>query len=717
MKRLKASELALWHLPFIAAFSTLLVLPSFFIGQSFSAGLNILSTAWSNLLIGNFFGVVLCGLFFSAAQGIVRRKHDLKKSETLVTLAHESAFVGVFKFNLYSRRIFLDAVHAEMIFGEHHKQEVGLKSFLSRIVRADRKMLLDMWRHADLANGTQSVRYRTKCSKAPRVIRTSFRLVNDWDGLGKAIVGVSADETPEDTLRRDLAIKSFALDAASNGIIISEARGDMPIIYVNSAFETITGYSRAEALGDNCRFLSKDLPDTEERGVIRDAINNGWNCDVTIRNKKKNGDSFWNRLQLSPVRDEAGNLTHYVGIQEDVSSEIRAREQVEAAKNHLEVILASVPDAIIIVGKDQCIQDFNPAAERLFGWSAIEVRGKPIATLIPANKRDDHGALADSYLLQEGAHPRAMFESRPVEGLKKDGTSFPMLVSLGRFLQDGVPAVAAIAHDMTELALANDKLENLANQLAQQLQLAKEANEAKSNFLANMSHELRTPLNAVIGYADMMKTLGVQNLKPEKINDYLNAIHHSGHHLLSLINDILDLAKIEKKAFEVSLENIHLTEIIEDTIITLTSISNKRGVTIKLEGDSGICSYSDKRAIKQCLLNIIGNAVKFSPSGGIVTVNVTSYLGRPVIQITDQGPGIPDAILGNLGKPFLRSTEPNLGGVEGTGLGIAITKSLLELQGGSIDFGKAQGAGTVVTIRLAPSSAALSQLQSGTQRM
>ncbi|RKQ70555.1 PAS domain S-box protein [Oceanibaculum indicum] len=702
MKRYGISRVSAMHLMLLTLASTIMVLPSFFIGQPIVTGAKILSTAWQNLLIGNLFGILLLGLSVNAVREIVRKKHDLKKAEILTTLAHESATVGIFKFELTTGKISLDSIHSQMILGEYKEHIITLKTFLSRIIPADRKIMVELLRHGDPAQGTQSIRYRTAGTENSRVILTTLTLVGDWEQPGKAIVGVSVDQTAEDMLRRDLAVKSFALESASNGIIIAEAGGDMPIVYANAAFEQISGYSRPEVIGTNCRFLTRGAEATRERAIIREALANGQSCDVTIRNVRKNGELFWNHISLSPIRDSADKLTHYVGIQEDVSATISAMEEVKTAKNNLEVILASVPDAIIIVGADQRIRSFNRAAERLFAWSEEDIRGRPLDTIIPADERIGHDKLAGSYLQDTGAQPRPMLARRHVEGLRKNGETFPMMVSLGRFVQDGMPAVAAIAHDISDLMIANEKLQDMAGQLTQQLHLANEASEAKTNFLANMSHELRTPLNAIIGYADMMATLGVPNLKPEKVEEYLGAIHQSGQHLLSLINDILDISRIENQAFELHSENMDIYAVLQDTIATLAPLASKKPVFLKLEGEAGLRAHCDHRAIRQCLLNIIGNAIKFSPADRIVSVMATTHIGGAVIKIIDQGPGIPDAIRDDLGKPFVRAAGPNLAGVEGTGLGIAITKALLKEQGGSIDFDSTPGKGTVVTIRLAP---------------
>lgn len=702
MKRYGVSRVSAMHLMLLTLASTLMVLPSFFIGQPIVTGAKILSTAWQNLLIGNFFGILLFGLSVNAVRDIVRKKHDLKKVEVLTTLAHESASVGIFKFELTTGRISLDAIHSQMILGKHKDHVITLKAFLSRIEPSDRKIMLNLLRHRDPEQGTQSIRYKTVDAGNVRVILTTLTLVDDWEQPGKAIVGVSVDQTAEDMLRLDLAVKSFALESASNGIIIAEAGGDMPIVYANAAFERISGYSRAEVIGTNCRFLTKGAEADKERAVIREALANGESCDVTIRNVRKNGEFFWNHISLSPVRNSDGKLTHYVGIQEDVSVTINAVEEIKAAKTNLEVILTSVPDAIIIVGADQRIRSFNRAAERLFGWSDEDIRGRPLDTIIPADERIGHDTLANSYLQDTEAQPRPMLARRHVEGLRKNGNTFPMMVSLGRFVQDGMPAVAAIAHDISDLMIANEKLQEMASQLTQQLHLANEANQAKTNFLANMSHELRTPLNAIIGYADMMATLGVPNLKPEKVDEYLGAIHQSGQHLLSLINDILDISRIENQAFELHSEDLDIYAALQDTVATLSPLASRKPVFLKLEGEAGLRAHCDQRAVRQCLLNIIGNAIKFSPADRVVAITANTHIGVPVIKIIDQGPGIPDAIRDDLGKPFVRSAGPNLAGVEGTGLGIAITKALLKEQGGSIDFDSTPGKGTVVTIRLAP---------------
>jgi two-component system cell cycle sensor histidine kinase PleC len=271
---------------------------------------------------------------------------------------------------------------------------------------------------------------------------------------------------------------------------------------------------------------------------------------------------------------------------------------------------------------------------------------------------------------------------------------------LSRYIHRGRPVVAAIAQDMSEIVAANDRMTGLTERLTEQLRVAKEANDAKTRFLANMSHELRTPLNAILGFSDMLMSMGVERIGPERALDYVRDIHRSGAHLLDLINDVLDLARIESGALPLAIQSHDPARLVDDALEIVDPIAKARHVEVRRSVDAEARVMCDRRAMQQCLLNLLSNAIKFSDSGGGISVSVTLAPQAARFTISDDGPGIPADVLANIGQPFVRSIHPLVASREGTGLGLAITRKLVEGQGGRLEIDSAPGRGTRVTIDL-----------------
>jgi signal transduction histidine kinase len=247
------------------------------------------------------------------------------------------------------------------------------------------------------------------------------------------------------------------------------------------------------------------------------------------------------------------------------------------------------------------------------------------------------------------------------------------------------------------IAIENVRLFNEIQEKSRQLEIA---NQHKSEFLANMSHELRTPLNAIIGFSEVLaqKMFGEVN---EKQLDYLNDINSSGQHLLSLINDILDLAKIEAGRMELDLARFDPAQAIDNTLTLIRERATRQGIALTLEAatDIGEC-VADARKFKQIMLNLLSNAVKFTPEGGRVSVRARRANGGLEIAVSDTGIGIAEADQKLVFEEFRQASGDYLKKSEGTGLGLALTRSFVELHGGRISLQSEVGKGSTFTFTL-----------------
>jgi PAS domain S-box-containing protein len=361
-------------------------------------------------------------------------------------------------------------------------------------------------------------------------------------------------------------VLATAVAAVSSGIVICDAtQAGHPVTFANQAFTRITGYSVEEILGQNCRILQGRDTDPDALDKLRRALAQQRSVQVTLRNYRKDGRTFWNELAISPVTDTQGRIVQFVGIMSDVTQRIRGEESLREAKNQAEF-----------------------------------------------------------------------------------------------------------------------------------------ANRSKSEFLANVSHELRTPLNAIIGFSDVMKMELLGPLGTPRYQDYAKDILDSGKLLLSLIEDILDLSKIESGKMELHPEPVDVAEIFDLAMTLMRERAKNGGVTVTAEVEPGLPPLLvDPRAMKQIVVNLASNAVKFTPRDGSVDL-VARRLGsdRAEIVVRDTGIGIAKKDLGEVVKPFVQVDSAHQRRQSGTGLGLPIVKSLTDLSGGAFHLDSELGKGTRVTLHL-----------------
>ncbi|WP_395015470.1 PAS domain-containing sensor histidine kinase [Dongia sp.] len=361
------------------------------------------------------------------------------------------------------------------------------------------------------------------------------------------------------------AVLASTVASVTSGVVICDAtQADQPIVFVNAAFTRITGYTAAEATGRNCRFLQGRDTDREAVERMRRAIMVGRAATVTLRNYRKDGRTFWNEVNISPLHDEQGKLIHFVGILQDVTNRIRTEENLREAKEQAEV-----------------------------------------------------------------------------------------------------------------------------------------ANRSKSEFLANISHELRTPLNAILGFTEIMQMEMFGPMGAPQYHTYAKDVHDSGQLLLDLINDILDLSKIEAGRMELFPEAVEAADVFEACLRLVSGRATSAGVTLKSDLPPDVPKLRvDPRAVRQMLANLLTNAVKFTPKGGQVMLAARADGDQVELSVADSGIGIAAKDIAKVLEPFGQADDPHSRRQQGTGLGLPIVKALVEQSGGSFRLESKVGIGTTVTLRL-----------------
>jgi len=260
--------------------------------------------------------------------------------------------------------------------------------------------------------------------------------------------------------------------------------------------------------------------------------------------------------------------------------------------------------------------------------------------------------------------------------------------------------VSDLQRSQLALERQTQELADLAEKYAEEKTRAEEASQAKSKFLANMSHELRTPLNAIIGFSEMMGAGMFGPLGPDKYREYCTDIHQSGQYLLEVINDILDMSKIEAGRIRLDQEEIALEAFLNDAMRVVSTRAHDKNLDLVADISRGARMRADHRLLKQIVLNLLSNAVKFTPQGGRVVIRGRASDSAVTIAIADSGIGIPKDALAKLGRPFEQVESQLTKSHQGSGLGLAIAKSLTELHGGTMRIRSQPGRGTIVLLRL-----------------
>ena len=370
------------------------------------------------------------------------------------------------------------------------------------------------------------------------------------------------------------------------------------------------------------------------------------------------------------------------------------RRALEENENVLDSVFQNVPVGLLIKDSNNVVERANNTYLNWYDLNLTDLVGQRSHEIESFQSTQDAQYMMgqEKQVLMEGTIHIRQVERRLADGQQHiiHITKFPV------YGPDGcVAKVGSVSVDITELVDAKHRAENA-------LMKAELANRGKSAFLANMSHELRTPLNAIIGFSETMLAQIFGPLGSDRYREQLKGIHRSGHHLLDLVNDILDLAKTESGQYDLSPEQFNLGEIVSDSVQIILAIADRKHVEIVNQLPKTMPEMTaDKRALRQILLNLISNAVKFTPEGGRVSVRAIVNGDDLTINIEDNGIGIPTKDIPDLTKPFNQGSRNRAYTAgEGTGLGLSIVASLVRLHDGKLEINSEVGKGTCVDVFL-----------------
>lgn len=435
--------------------------------------------------------------------------------------------------------------------------------------------------------------------------------------------------------------------------------------------------------------------------------------DQVFRMRHANGHYVWMRARAQVLRTQADRL-HVIGIAMDVTEQHRLAQRYAEADQRLADAIECTSETFVLWDKNDRLVMCNGHFQQVYGL--------PDSVLVPGTERSTvNSASARPIIQRRVADPDLSGNSRTTEvqladerwlqinerrtrdgGLVSVGTDITLLKRHQERLREQERRLMAtigdlsasqrkLEHQKTELSVAN------ANYQAEK-ERAEAANKAKSEFLANMSHELRTPLNAILGFSEILQTGMFGPIGSPKYLEYARDIHDSGKHLLNVINDILDMSKIEAGQMKIKAETIDLAPLIDESLRLTAIPAEEKHIRVEQRVASGLSVVADRRAVKQILLNILSNSVKFTNEGGRIALRARKTDKGVMLSIADTGIGIPQEALSKIGQPFEQVQSQYAKSKGGSGLGLAISRSLVALHGGRLTIRSSEGRGTVVRV-------------------
>jgi PAS domain S-box-containing protein len=546
-------------------------------------------------------------------------------------------------------------------------------------------------------------------SREPGVFQPTVAALLDevTSDLAFALINIDrqkARERAEDALRKQAQM----IDQVHDAIVSTDMEGFVKSW--NKGAERLTGYSAEDALGRHISFLYP----AEEQEFLRNGLIQPLQLEGTheaeVRMRKKSGEDFYAHLALSLQRDRDGKPFGMIGYSMDITKARESEQALRESEERFRQMAENVREVFWLAdAKSGRVLYLSPAFESLWGRTCASTSGELASTNLEWVHPDDRVRFAE-YFKNALRGDDSTIEFRL---LRPDGTvrwawdrAFPI-----RDASERVYRVAGITQDITarksaelEIRRLNSDLERrvtertseldqVNRELAVRNQEVERANRLKSEFLASMSHELRTPLNAIIGFSDLLAR-GKGGPLNEKHRHFVGHVQEAARHLLQLINDILDLSKIEAGRVELEPQEFSLAGALDEVLSVITPLAINKSIRISTRVPAGQVIYAERIRFKQILFNLLSNAVKFTPEQGKVTIECSTAPGGMLISVSDTGIGIPAEQQHVVFEEFQQVGATTKGVKEGTGLGLAITKRLVELHGGRIWLSSEPGQGS-----------------------
>jgi len=569
---------------------------------------------------------------------------------------------------------------------------IGFKQWLPTIIGAEESHRLAV----ELQKANVELVDKNKASQKQTVKMTEWRiaLLNMMGDMKEAKIALQKSE------QHNRAI----VETVVNGLIMINGQGTIESF--NLAAKNIFGYEAAEVIGKNIKLLMPEPYHSKHSDYLTHFLGTGERKIIGIgrevMGQRKDGSTFPMDLtvdEASTHKEVDAEKRKFVGCIVDITERKNTEQALVKSEMRIRSILDVVPNAIITVDRNGTIVSFNPAACQTFGYKENEIINQNLTTLIPPDLREEHGRGFANFV-RTGKSKIVDGTSVEFSALRKDGSQFPAETTIRSMLLSGELYLVSVLVDISERKQMAESVRLKSEELGQALEMseklraeaehlrdvAESASKAKSEFLASMSHEIRTPMNAIIGMSELLEETGLNDEQRKHVDTFKAA----GENLLDIINAILDLSKIEAKQFKLDSTSFDLRKSIETTCEILAFRSHKKGLEllnhIKTDVPNGV--VGDPARLRQIFINLIGNSIKFTEQGEIsLKVSVQSQ-GEGFVEllfsVRDTGIGIPSNKLELIFKSFTQADSTTTRKYGGTGLGLTITKEMVNMMKGHI---------------------------------
>ncbi|ADI62996.1 PAS domain S-box protein [Trichormus azollae] len=516
--------------------------------------------------------------------------------------------------------------------------------------------------------------------------------IKDTTGKIVYLVSIYTDITQRRFIEEGLRLRDRAIAASSNGIIIADITiPDGSITYVNPAFERMTGYTAAEVMRQNFRlFLGADInqPALEQMKI---AMQTGQDCKVILRNYRKDGSLFWHELNISPVYDTEACLTHYIGIQTDITQRKQAETALLVTQQRLQYLLSASP---AVIYTSEAMRDYGTVfisnnIKGMVGYEAQEFVKDSGFWFSHIHPEDASDVLAELSQVQVFDKKQYSLEYR---FLHADGT-YRWIYDQGKVVWDKAGNPLELVGYWADIT----SRKQLEQELRTALEKEKELNELKSRFISMTSHEFRTPLSTILSSAELLEHYH-QRWTEEKLLIHLRRIQTAVHRMTEMLDDILVIGKAEAGKLEYKPLFFDLVEYCRQLVEEVRLNLKSQHLIFFTSQCKSISCYMDDKLLGYILSNLLSNALKYSPDGSLVRFTLACKNEQAVLKIQDQGIGIPEENQPRLFESFYRAN--NVGNILGTGLGLAIVKKCVDIHNGEIYFTSQLGIGTQFTVKL-----------------